>query len=600
MVLHKTIIIKQLHKTKHMNTKILFILGLLISGVLRGGISAQNARPYDLIINEIMPDPAPPVGLPNAEYIEIFNRSNQDIDLQGFKLVNGTVITELNRFLLKSGKYVTIYTRKNGVDFGIFGDTLPVARLGTLSNPNDTFYLLSRDSVVIDATAYDLTFYQNSNKAEGGWSLERVFSEQPCQPFAANWLASNDLRGGTPSQPNSVLRNEIDRTAPQLLSIFPLNEKIIRVQFDKSLDRNINIFQYEIFQNSLKIAPRSLKILPPFFTAIDITLSENLLPQKKYLLKTAANIADCMGNPSAKMDSLFFQLPEKAARNDLIINEILVDPEIGGGRYIELFNRSEKAINLATLRIADLTRGDVQAIKIPFLVMPQTFVVLTTNILHIQKRYNCFFCQKNLLKNNLPTWDAASGNATLLSYEGNRVMVIDSFQYDKKFHNPLLANTKGIALERIATNAPTLSMDNWHSAAASERYGTPTRMNSVARKIENTPPSVTADFDEHFRFDSPTFSPDEDSFEDILLLHYQLPSLGWSATIRIFDSNGRLVKNFVNNELLANEGFWKWGGETNEGNRASVGIYVWLIELQQISTGKRHFVRKTCVLSTKF
>lgn len=585
-----------------MNKQIFLLLSFFCWGVLRGGLWAQTARPYDIIINEIMPDPSPPVSLPNAEYIELFNRSTQDIDLQGFKIVNGSVTAELGRFVLRSGKYVTIYTRRNNIDFGIYGDTLPVVRLGTLSNPNDTFYLFSRDSIVIDATAYDLTFYQNSRKAEGGWSLERVFTNAPCRPFADNWLASNDLRGGTPSQPNSVQRENADRTPPQLLYVFPLSERLIRLTFDKSLNRNINISQFEITENlpnSPKINIRTLRLLPPFFTTIEINLTENLQPQKSYQIRTNDNITDCAGNPNNQNDTLFFQLPEKPLRNDLIINEILFDPETGGSRYIEIFNRSNKAVNLATLRIADLSRGDLQPIRTPFLLMPKTYVVLTENVLYIQNKYNCLNCQKNLLKNNLPTWDANNGNATLLTFEGNRAIVIDSFDYNKNFHNSFLADLEGVALERIVIDAPTQTPDNWHSAAASVGYGTPTRPNSVAR-ISKLPPSVSNRFTDNFYFESNTFSPDDDGFEDVLLLHYQLDTVGWLATIRIFDAAGRLIKTFIQNEILATNGFWKWNGDTDEGSRAAVGIYIWHIDLQNANTGERELIRKNCVLATKF
>lgn len=585
-----------------MNKQIFLLFSFFFWGILRGELWAQTARPYDIIINEIMPDPSPPVSLPNVEYIELFNRSTQDIDLQGFKIVNGSVTAELGRFMLRSGKYVTIYTRRNNIDFGIYGDTLPVVRLGTLSNPNDTFYLFSRDSIVIDATAYDLTFYQNSRKAEGGWSLERVFTNAPCRPFADNWLASNDLRGGTPSQPNSVQREDADRTPPQLLYVFPLSERVLRLTFDKSLNRNINISQFEIAENlpnAPKIHVRTLRLLPPFFTTIEINLTENLQPQKSYQIRTNANITDCAGNPNNQNDTLFFQLPEKPLRNDLIINEILFDPETGGSRYIEIFNRSNKAVNLATLRIADLSRGDLQPIRTPFLLMPNAYVVLTENVLYVQKKYNCLNCQKNLFKNNLPTWDANNGNATLLTFEGNRAIVIDSFDYNKNFHNSFLADVEGVALERIVIHAPTQSPDNWHSAAASVGYGTPTRPNSVAR-MSKSPPSVGSRFADNIYFESSTFSPDDDGFEDVLLLHYQLDTVGWLANIRIFDVTGRLIKTFIQNEILATHGFWKWNGDTDEGNRASVGSYIWHIDLQNATTGERELIRKNCVLATKF
>src|SRR5688572_10974462 len=45
---------------------------------------------YDLVITEILADPDPPNYLPDAEYVEIFNRSQQVQSLDGWHLFDGT------------------------------------------------------------------------------------------------------------------------------------------------------------------------------------------------------------------------------------------------------------------------------------------------------------------------------------------------------------------------------------------------------------------------------------------------------------------------------------------------------------------------------
>ena len=66
---------------------------------------AENALPGDVIINEFMCDPSPSVGIPEVEFIELYNKSTKYIDLTGWKIGDASSFGTIQNGWLFPGEY---------------------------------------------------------------------------------------------------------------------------------------------------------------------------------------------------------------------------------------------------------------------------------------------------------------------------------------------------------------------------------------------------------------------------------------------------------------------------------------------------------------
>ncbi len=546
----------------------------------------EPAAQYDIIINELLPDPSPALGLPEVEFVEIYNRSDKTINLENFTFWSGTSSSDpLPAVILEPGDYIVVYKDTPGVNFNDFGPSIALESMVSMSNSGDDISLQSNLGTVIDAVEYNISWYNDTSKDDGGWTLERINPSAPCDG-AENWSASTSLFGGTPSQVNSIVDDQVDDNFPDIISAFPTDPMTITAFFTEALDpiTASNANSYSIDGN-IDIA--SVSINAPENNSVTIILNTSLIPSTVYQLTIASAVTDCIGNPFGMNNTVSFALPEEIEEGDVVINEILADPLVGGVDFLELYNNSNKIVNIGDLNIINDVAGSASAnIEVDYLLFPQSYVVLTENPADIIEKYNVPNPDL-LLQNDLPTFSADEGNVTLFTLG----RIIDKLDYNENFHFELIDETKGVSLERIDFDEFTNSRSNWHSAASSVGYATPTYQNSQY--------IAGAASDDIFTFADNTFSPDSDGYKDILRLDYLVPTTGYTVNIKVYDAKGRMVKDLVENELLAANGFYQWDGTNDNGEKARVGIYILWIELFD-TNGNVDIYKKTCVLAGQF
>ena len=554
--------------------------------------SCYTAKPYDVVINELMPDPDPSISLPNEEYVELKNRTNFSINLKNWSFSSLTTSKKLPDITIAPNGYVVLVG--SGVanpflaNFGIV--VYEVASFPSLLNDGTTLTLRDTNNVVVSSISYSSSWYNDVNKADGGWSLEQIDANNPCGG-QSNWHASTHPNGGTPAYPNSVAATNPDNSSPTLDRVIVVTADTIALLFTEPLDSATlsNPMNYT-FDNGLT-APTYVKAIAPEFKKVILKLSSPIQLGTIYNVTALSGISDCVGNALIN-GSLPFALPEAPAPNDVVINEILFDPNTGGVDFVELYNRSSKTINLKDLRIGSMDTltsilKDTEIITDEgYLLFPEKYVAISENGTSVKQQYLTPNPKGFLDVVDLPSMNTDDDVVTLSDANFN---VIDNFKYTAKMHFPLLVNTKGVSLERIDFNRATDDRTNWNSAAEAVGFATPAYLNSQYLK---------ADGGSGVSIPNPLFSPDNDGYNDVLNISYKLDEPGKAANVYIYDSKGRQVRYLIRNEQLAQDGTLSWNGINDDNEKAPIGIYIVYVELFNLS-GKVNKYKLSCTLAGK-
>lgn len=552
-------------------------------------VAPQVAQRFDVVIDELMPHPDPARSLPNAEYVEIRNVSNKTINLEGWRLssssTTGGMFGSVN---LAPDSFLIITSSSNAAAFSQYGRVAAISPFPSLLNDGTTLYLVSKEGVTIHSVSYTSSWYQNPVKAQGGWSLEMIDPKNPCNG-SNNWKAAEDTSGGTPGRKNSVDANNPDQIAPTLIRAAVSDSMRLLLTFSESLDSASagNIANYSISGGGNAIAGATPAA--PDFTKVIIQLASPLTYSTQYTV-TVNNVTDCSGNLISSATANI-GLPQPIDSFDIVINEILFDPKPNEYDYVELYNKSNKIVDLRNLYLASRSSSnEISALKQvtveSVLMFPGDYFVVSENPEVVMQRYNARNPGNFVKASPLPVFANDKGTVVLLNQVGK---VVDELTYDAKWHFALLDNVEGVALERVDFDKPTQDPNNWHSAASTIGFGTPTYKNSQYKAEAAAVGEFTAN--------PKIFSPDNDGFEDYTTINYQLTENGYVANITIFDAAGRPVRVLSRNATLGSKGSIRWDGLDDKQSKIPVGAYVIYSEIFNLNGRKRSFKTPVIVAS---
>ncbi|HEX5111420.1 MAG TPA: Ig-like domain-containing protein, partial [Saprospiraceae bacterium] len=539
-----------------------------------------SALANELLITEIMADPTPVIGLPDAEYLEIYNPTNKVFRLSDYTLTVGSSERSLPNELIYPGEFVILCDPDFVSLLSPFGKTVGVNSMPALTNSGAYIAIKDLTGDIIHDLTYSTSWYKDPDKANGGWSLEMKNPFHSCSG-ETNWAAATALIGGTPGTQNVPWEITPDTEGPVLNSVYASTAQNIELRFDERLDATLmeNPNAYVILPpvaitDALLVNPASVQL--SLGSALQAGIVYQLIPFDAY---------DCLGNNRHLEDTVKFGLIVDAQPGDIYINEILFNPLSGGSRFLEVINKSDKFINLNSLVIARLTstQQDLYATGLEEVLGPGEITAFSPDPQDILSRYTVPNPGK-LYQSSLPSWDDKSDNVSILVAG----MVIDSFTYSSEWHHPVIADQNGVSLERVSLDvSPTVS-SNWHSASSLSGYATPTGENSQTLNSNINPETP-------YTITNRNFSPNDDGYKDYLALEFEAGSGDDIASMWVYDKEGREVQQLLSNELIGTSGLVTWDGRNEDGVVSEMGIYILFIRLWK-ADGEVNEYQESCAL----
>jgi hypothetical protein len=542
----------------------------------------------DVVFSELMIDPEPVVGLPEAEYVELYNRSGQDLSLKGWSFHYGDKVYTFPAYTLNKGAYAVMCSKTNAALLDSSGPVIVFVSFPTLLNTGKLMYLVTDQGTLVACLDYSESWYGSDFKSNGGWSLECLDVDN-LSGLTSNWTASENVNGGTPGCVNSVTITNPDETVPLCTGWYVTSPTTVELAFSKFMNPTAlaSTLNYVLSPEETLVVSDS--VVFPDYRSVTLRLSDSLVSGETYELRLSG-LTDVSDIP---MDEtvLPIGLPEKPESRSLSLNEVLFNPLAGGCDYVEFVNVSDKCVDLSQIWLTNRTSagglGDgVQLSEKPVPCVPGSYWLLSVSSDSVRTANGCEAIPYALDLTSFPSMPDDQGSVLLVSTSAE---IIDEMAYSEKMHFALISDCEGVALEKVHPELASAESCNWLSAASSSGFGTPGSQNSQYRET-----SVLSE--DCFSTQQSWMTPDNDGQNDRITIDYsvQEQSLG---TLIIFDLQGRPLRTLAKNALLAASGSIFWDGTSDDGTLVSFGRYI--LHAEAFTPDGKTF-RKRLVLTVLF
>ena len=402
-----------------------------------------------IAINEIAPTPVES----QPEYVELVSQDTAMIDLAGWSIRDAGQQRHLfnDSLMLHPAEYL-ILTASNALDsyFNLQNIAVIVPESWpTLNNSTDSVVVLDAVGHTVAQIGYNTTWGTNLNA-----SLERRALWLPGQN-GENWGSCLSPEGGTPGLPNSIAR-----------------------------------LGYAVVFDSISI-PTGLNYVTPISISVDLTSQGHFAESGELRLSIDGRLILSQTTPEIQFDDMTSQTftldpitPGEHQLNliydgtstatldtnfwvgvrsqDIIINEMMVWPDVGEPEWVELLNRSTQSIPLNLLGISDVSH--IAWCDTITIINPGDYLTLVQDF------------SQNGCEAIVRSWPGFGNQSDAIRILDRTGTVIDSLAYHAEWNL-----TQGRSFERIWPDSSTHSASNW---TAHPDYGSPCELNRA------TPPAI--------------------------------------------------------------------------------------------------------------
>jgi len=410
---------------------------------------------FDVVINEIMADPTPVVELPDYEYLEIKNTTSFPINLSQWKIKVGTTTKDFPEYVLAPSSYLILCSTAGEESFEEYGNVLALSFSSTqFTNAGTSIVVFDQSNTLIDSVNYSMD-----------WSLERIDPLNTCSTVG-NWMASEDIKGGTPGVENSIYASNIDSDPPQLEKLEIVTGNQISLTFNEIITESTLL---EKTNYSIQSIGNPISVYSDNPCEVDLIFLD-FFSDETTLNLSITNLTDECGNSVSQINRQFTYYQVKPY--DVLINEIMADPEpaihLPEFEYIEILNTTNYEIDLSNwiLEVGNNTQV-IDQVKIA----AGEYLILCDDDAQadLQVFGNVY---------SFASFPSIPNTGQTIVLQNKLDEIISCVRYSNTWYQSELKAEGGWSLEQIDPQNPCGGENNW-IASVDELGGTPGQENSV-------------------------------------------------------------------------------------------------------------------------